>query len=204
MRIAIEPNNQASTTTITPQNLNFMRQLRLQKVFAQKGKSGLTHLKGKTGTYIIFEEGRKGFREPVYVGWSDSDLYNTIRRHFYPWDEDRGVSYSTQIRKGGKYYVKVYLTNKRDAYPLEANLIYELRPRDNQNRRFWGRGVSLEQLKEEIGAGVYERINGRLKKAKVAKKEETQPFYRYDDKGNLSNQSKIKLAKVDEDEEIPF
>jgi hypothetical protein len=181
-----------------------MRQLRVSQVFREPGKSGLTHLKGKTGTYIIFEEGRGGFREPVYVGWSDSDLYNTIRRHFYKWDDDRGVSYSGKLKsRKYRYYVKVYLTNKKDAYPLEANLIYELQPRDNQNRRFFGKGLSLEALKDDIGRGVYERINGRLRRAQVAKKEETQPFYRYDEAGKIKNQKDIKIGE-DDGEEIPF
>lgn len=181
-----------------------MRQLRIQRVFEKPGKSGLTHLKGKTGTYIIFEEGRGGFREPVYVGWSDSDLYNTIRRHFYKWDDDRGVSYSGKLKsRRYKYYVKVYLTNKTDAYPLEANLIYELQPRDNQNRKVFGKSLSIEALKDDIGRGVYERINGRLRRAQIAKKEETQPFYRYDEKGNLSNKSAISTQEIS-DEEIPF
>ena len=186
------------------QNKTFVRQLRITQVFKDRKKSGLTHLKEKTGTYVIFEEGGTGFREPVYVGWSDNDLYNTIRRHFYKWDKDRGISYAGKLKSGKyKYYVKVYLANKKDAYPLEANLIYELQPRDNQNRKFFGKSLSLEALKDDIGRGIYERVNGRLKRAKIAKKEETQPFYRYDKNGKLINEKDIQEQEIS-DEEIPF
>lgn len=97
------------------------------------GKTNLGYTKNKRGVYIIKEDGKI-----VYVGYSGSNLYRTIIRHFQVWNDDRPqfqqsprVSYAYKLNRY-RYTIRVAFTNTAaQAYNLEKGLIRKYKPRDN-------------------------------------------------------------------------
>lgn len=85
----------------------------------------------KPGTYIIYKETDKP-RVPVYVGFSASNVYKTLYRHFQSWND------STQVRttysKTGPYKVRVILSGPKTAEKLERLLLSKLQPKDNPRK----------------------------------------------------------------------
>ena len=124
-------------------NKNLMVNLKRRRVYQSfengRFKSNISDLKGRKGVYQIFDEKNKR----VYIGHSTSCLYSTILRHFQTWNQSRfeqlqkinrnRITYESKEQKLS-YSVKVTLTNKIDAYPLEQTLIEKYRPRDNSEK----------------------------------------------------------------------
>lgn len=90
------------------------------------GKTAARYLSGKSGVYII-KSGKSN--QVLYVGYSGSDLYKTLYRHFQSWDDrsQQRVSYSSN----GNYLVRVIQCSKAQAWRLEEILRDKLKPRDN-------------------------------------------------------------------------
>lgn len=94
----------------------------------------LRGLKGKSGAYVIREEGR-----PVYIGESHTGrLYETLTRHFQTWRRQKGFwkGYVEGHDPGLTYDrdgvdVAVRVTSANDAIDEELRLIGRLHPRDN-------------------------------------------------------------------------
>lgn len=92
------------------------------------GRCNLTPKEGDApGVYIIYKDSK-----PVYVGFSASNLYKTMYRHFQSWNDptQRRVSYTNL--KG--ITCRVIFTTVKRAQILEEALILKLRPRDNENK----------------------------------------------------------------------
>lgn len=81
----------------------------------------------KSGVYLIKESGKV-----VYIGYSGSNLYRTLYRHFQEWNHkyQNVVTYSNR----DKYTVRVILTTPQQADRLETYLIKKYLPRDNQEK----------------------------------------------------------------------
>jgi len=90
-------------------------------------KYNLGFTKGKSGAYIIKENGKI-----VYVGYSTCDLYKTITRHFQSWNHphQRVVTYANSINYN-RYTIRVVFSSPTKAFKLERALIAKYRPRDN-------------------------------------------------------------------------
>jgi len=86
--------------------------------------------RGKSGVYIIFEN-----ETPVYIGYSQKDLYKTMYRHFQMWNHtgQEVVSYSNLMNKK-KYTVRVIYCTPKQAMSLEKQLIIKYNPRDCFNK----------------------------------------------------------------------
>lgn len=95
------------------------------------GKDGKTNfpLRGKTGVYIIYEGS-----EVVYIGFSQSDLYRTMYRHFQRWNHtgQEVVTYADQNLND--YTVRVIYCTPKQAESLEKKLIKKYKPRDNAQK----------------------------------------------------------------------
>jgi hypothetical protein len=81
----------------------------------------------RSGVYLIKEN-----NEIVYVGFSGTDLYTTMYRHFQTWNDKKGprVTYFSKLKK--KYYtVRVVYCTPLQAAKLEKSLIAKYQPRDN-------------------------------------------------------------------------
>ena len=92
----------------------------------QKYKTTFADAKGKSGVYFIKENGKL-----VYIGYSSTNIYKTLYRHFQHWTHPLQyvVSYAGKM-KHNKYTVSVCYCTPKQAVTLERNFIIKLRPRD--------------------------------------------------------------------------
>ena len=79
-----------------------------------------------TGVYLIK---MKGPGKVVYIGYSASNLYKTIYRHFQEWNDVRERIVYAKVG----YLVRILFCSKTQALRLERYLINKYRPRDNAN-----------------------------------------------------------------------
>ena len=107
-----------------------MKKHKFQKVYKDSGKTCCPYLRGKSGCYIIKENGKI-----VYIGYSKTILYKTIFRHFQQWADPRAprVTYVNKMRRNA-YTLRVILCTKGLAPRLEKMLIIRHQPRDNKEK----------------------------------------------------------------------
>ena len=88
----------------------------------------IIEVNGKSGVYIVRKKGNKKFS---YIGFSASNLYKTILRHFQSWNDptQRRVTYP----KNG-YEVKVLKASINRAAAWEKFLIIKFKPKDNETK----------------------------------------------------------------------
>lgn len=96
-----------------------------------RGKSNILFSNGKSGVYIIKEDNKI-----VYVGFSRTNLYRTIMRHFQDWNDretpDR-INYRYKTRRK-KYTIRIVFAPAKKAFNLEKALILKYNPRDNAQK----------------------------------------------------------------------
>lgn len=80
----------------------------------------------QTGVYFI-KSNRTG--KIIYIGYSASNLYKTISRHFQTWNDK---SQQRFVYGRDHYTVRVIFTNAERAALLEKFLIVKHNPRDNK------------------------------------------------------------------------
>ena len=85
--------------------------------------------KPKHGVYIIK---RSGGKRPLYIGYSASNLYKTLYRHFQYWVEPKH-QHATYKGKHG-YRVRVLIPPASLVKDLEHLLVQHFNPRDNHLR----------------------------------------------------------------------
>lgn len=92
----------------------------------QKYKTTFTDAKSKSGVYFIKENNKL-----VYIGYSGTNLYKTLYRHFQYWTHPYQyvVSYAGKLDHNN-YTVSVCYCTAKQAAALERNFIIKLRPRD--------------------------------------------------------------------------
>jgi predicted methyltransferase len=81
----------------------------------------------KSGVYLIKENGII-----VYIGYSKTNLYRTLYRHFQQWNHkyQEVITYVNKLNRN-RYTVRVVLCSPTRAEKLEAALIQKYNPRDN-------------------------------------------------------------------------
>jgi excinuclease UvrABC nuclease subunit len=82
----------------------------------------------KPGTYLIKS---KQTGDIIYVGYSATNLYKTLYRHFQTWNDSAQNRF---VYDRNKYTVRVILTIPTRAAQLEKALILKYKPRDNKNK----------------------------------------------------------------------
>ena len=87
------------------------------------------NLRGRPGVYIIMKGGR-----PLYVGFSGSDLYKAMYRHFQRWNDPRQVRVTYSPNDDNLRARVVYTNTPQQAAKLERALIIKLKPRDNPQK----------------------------------------------------------------------
>jgi hypothetical protein len=96
-------------------------------------------LRGKSGVYVIRDASS---REVLYVGMSETNLYDTMTRHLQRWNRWKGYWREQYSRRGQRHdpgttyarprvEIAVRLTARDRATDEEARLIRKLAPRDN-------------------------------------------------------------------------
>ena len=94
----------------------------------QKDGSTTFKLRGKSGLYIIFLKGKID-----YVGYSATDIYKTLYRHFQKWNDKTQVRVAYSDLKDITVRV-IYTKNAAIAERLENALIVKYRPEANPNK----------------------------------------------------------------------
>lgn len=106
-----------------------MKKFRFAPPYKKDGKTSFPKSQNRPGVYIIKENGKI-----VYIGYSGSNLYKTMYRHFQAWRDatQRRVEYNPKGRK--KYSVRIIYCTKSQAPRLEKMLIKKIGPRDNDEK----------------------------------------------------------------------
>jgi hypothetical protein len=107
-------------------------------------------IRNKPGVYLI-KSNRTG--NTVYVGYSGTNVYKTMYRHFQTWNDPQQVR---KIYSPDNYTARVILTTGKRAADLEKYLIEKIRPRDNKNK-YDGRTSEekAESLQSDLNAAAF-------------------------------------------------
>jgi hypothetical protein len=82
----------------------------------------------QAGVYLIKSK-RTG--EIVYIGYSQTQLYKTVTRHFQTWNDSQQERYTYSKTN---YLIRIILTTPKRAALLEQYLINKIKPRDNKQK----------------------------------------------------------------------
>lgn len=104
-----------------------MIKTRIHSPYLTKGGKEKTFFSDRftSGVYIVYE-GKK----IVYVGFSGSNLYRTMYRHFQSWGTSR--QYRALFNRN-KHKVRVIYCSPQKAWDLEKALIMKHKPKFNEN-----------------------------------------------------------------------
>ena len=106
-----------------------MRVFKFLPPYDRDGKTTFPAARKRSGVYLIKENGIL-----VYVGYSGTDLYKTLYRHFQEWnDKQYRVTYQSRLSVNN-YTVRVIFCTSKQATKLEAALILDKKPRDCENK----------------------------------------------------------------------
>lgn len=87
------------------------------------------------GVYIIYKRHTVNFPAvAVYVGYSSTDLQNTMYRHFQKWNDRRASGQVERVVYTDRENITIAwleCETKEEAYHIETLLINELKPVDN-------------------------------------------------------------------------
>jgi len=97
--------------------------------YQANGKTNYLQSANRAGVYLIKENAKL-----VYVGFSGTNLYRTMYRHFQRWNHSAQEVVTYFGRSQNKYTVRVIHCTARQAVSLEKALIIKYRPRDNENK----------------------------------------------------------------------
>jgi excinuclease UvrABC nuclease subunit len=103
-----------------------MIKTRLYSPYDAKGKTTFPS-RAKSGVYLIYKEDVLR-----YVGYSASDIYKTMYRHFQSWPDPKQVRVVYKNLKGVK--VRVIYCTPSQAAKLERAIIIRHEPKDNPQK----------------------------------------------------------------------
>lgn len=106
-----------------------MKKTKFQPVYKEPNKTNISKFIGKSGVYLIKKTGE---REILYIGFSASDIYKAITRHFQSWEDKNQVRVT--YPQNGKYSIRIVTTTAAKASILERALILKHKPKDNPNK----------------------------------------------------------------------
>ena len=114
-----------------------MKVFKYHPPYKANGRTSFPETQKRSGVYLIKENDKL-----VYVGFSGSDLYRTLYRHFQVWTDknyrggkaappEHRVTYVSKMKRN-RYTVRVTLCTPAQAERLERMLIRKHNPRDNR------------------------------------------------------------------------
>ncbi|MBC8051867.1 MAG: GIY-YIG nuclease family protein [Sphingobacteriaceae bacterium] len=113
-----------------------MKVFKFQPPYKPNGRTNFPEMQKRSGVYLIKENGKL-----TYVGYSGTDLYKTVYRHFQYWsprEYKNGRAIPAQYRvtyknklKTHSYTVRIIYCTPGQAQRLEKLLIKKHKPRDN-------------------------------------------------------------------------
>ena len=98
-----------------------------RSAYKKDGGTGYPDTRKKSGVYLIANKKN----EIVYVGYSETQLYKTMYRHFESWN-DKTQTRAVFPRKG--YKIRVVLCTPKQAIKLEKALILKHKPKGNPDK----------------------------------------------------------------------
>jgi excinuclease UvrABC nuclease subunit len=114
--------------------------------YNEQGKPNIRSLdasKKQSGVYFI----KNTQDEIVYVGFSSTQLYKTVYRHFQKWTDV--VKTNPRYTYPKTYKVRIIFTTPERAATLEKYLIKKLKPRDN-NFKYENYFLTEIEIKDSI------------------------------------------------------
>lgn len=113
-----------------------MKVFKYHPPYKPNGRCSFPETKERTGVYLIKENDKL-----VYVGYSSTDLYKTMYRHFQEWTDrpykggralppEIRVTYKARMKRN-HYTVRIVFATAAQAARLEKMLIIKYNPRDN-------------------------------------------------------------------------
>ena len=114
-----------------------MKVYKFNPPYQPNGRTTYPETSKKAGVYLIKENNKL-----VYVGFSGSDLYRTMYRHFQEWTDKNysggkarspveRVTYKSKMKRNS-YTVRIIYCTAAQAMRLEKMLIIKHQPRDNE------------------------------------------------------------------------
>lgn len=97
--------------------------------YVKPGKTTFNEVRKRSGVYFIKKDG-----QIVYVGYSRTQLYKTLYRHFQAWKHpfQTVITYKGEDLK--RFEVRVILCSPARAERLETYFIKKLKPIDNPDK----------------------------------------------------------------------
>lgn len=107
--------------------------MKRMKIYNADGSTNITHLVNKKGTYKIFYKNQK---KAVYIGFSNSNLYKTILRHFQTWsngtrDGQQTLSFVDKGQNKQSFYLTYMISTGKKAAAREKRQIQKEKPKYN-------------------------------------------------------------------------
>ncbi len=103
-----------------------MKKTKLLAPYTDNGNTRFP-LRNKSGVYMIYQNGTL-----VYVGYSTTDVYKTMYRHFQYWNDNKQVR--VIYPNSNTIKVRLIYCTPLQADKLEKALILKYKPRDNPNK----------------------------------------------------------------------
>lgn len=105
-----------------------LKKSRFLPPYSPDGSATFSDMRGRSGVYLIKHNG-----VIVYVGYSSTNLYRTLYRHFQRWDHP-SQQVVTYAGAAGVFSVRVLLCSPSQAKKYEVALVRKYRPRDNARK----------------------------------------------------------------------
>ncbi len=115
-----------------------MKRTKLLKPYKEDGSTSFPARQKRRG-YLIYRTRLIGEPVLVYVGYSGTDVYKALYRHFQVWNDRQAARGERGERvtypQANSYRVRVvYTRTKAEASELEQALILKWKPRDNPDK----------------------------------------------------------------------
>jgi excinuclease UvrABC nuclease subunit len=94
--------------------------------YNEKGNTNFPK-RGVPGVYLIYKAGKLR-----YVGFSATNVYKTMYRHFQEWNDNRQVRVTYKVLK--EILVRVIYCSPTNAAKIERALIVKYKPQDNPDK----------------------------------------------------------------------
>ena len=129
-----------------------MNKSRFKPPYKPDGATNFRATVKRSGVYIIKSRATDRI---LYIGYSATNLYRTMYRHFQSWNDSQQVRVT--YRDKNAYLVRVVYATPTQAAKLEKGLIAKYKPKDNPHK------IDLSELLKENLKMVeeYERENVR-------------------------------------------
>jgi len=134
-----------------------MKKFKFLPPYKPGNKTTFPESKNASGVYIIQKNGKI-----VYIGFSKTNLYRTMYRHFQQWNHPKQevVTYHKAVTNPkNTFLVRIILCTPKQAQRLEKYLIVRYKPADNPDKLLKYQPTKLEESQILAIAEQYESVS---------------------------------------------